>query len=477
MRPVTAAVPIRRRGVKRGPPLGPHPPPAPVKVSDGKSGTQRLRRRSQRRGSLFPNGRRPGGHLDGARGWMPAIWRPNVSRVLPDVDVEVGVTEHASSKGTKRKRAPRTKGPWQHGVKYRSHCKVCSACPHGKSADTAAVLNLRVSWLFMQRVRWVSNLRARSSPLSVQGVRWWWRRARSASTVVYALIARSAVGLNLRARSSALSLQGVRRVSICEHGRQRSKCKECGGASICEHGRRRSRCKECGGSAICEHGRQRSKCNLRSAARVGGICEHGRIRSQCKECGGGSICEHVVALSARSAVGLKSASTVVTALSARSAVGLESASTVVYALLQGVRWGVNLRARSSAQILIAVDLESASTVVYALSARSVAPRINESRDECAPPARRRRPSLPAVPRQELLLPPFPFLLAVELLQRRAPLLLALPLPRAKSLLQRVTHALRHDPHDLLIVVRDSPPVGELLPPTVSTAMYPRVAPP
>ena len=48
--------------------------------------------------------------------------------------------------------------------------------------------------------------------------------------------------------------------SICEHGRQRSQCKECGGASICEHGRRRSQCKECGGASICEHGRRRSRC-------------------------------------------------------------------------------------------------------------------------------------------------------------------------------------------------------------------------
>ena len=54
----------------------------------------------------------------------------------------------------------------------------------------------------------------------------------------------------------------------CEHGRRRSMCKECGGASVCEHGRRRSQCKECGGK---------------------GICEHGRLRSQCKECGGASI--------------------------------------------------------------------------------------------------------------------------------------------------------------------------------------------
>ena len=37
----------------------------------------------------------------------------------------------------------------------------------------------------------------------------------------------------------------------CEHGRQRSKCKECGGAGICEHGRQRYRCKECGGARFC----------------------------------------------------------------------------------------------------------------------------------------------------------------------------------------------------------------------------------
>ena len=51
----------------------------------------------------------------------------------------------------------------------------------------------------------------------------------------------------------------------CPHGRQRSRCKECGGKGICEHGRQRSRCKECGG---------------------GGLCEHGRQRYSCKECGG-----------------------------------------------------------------------------------------------------------------------------------------------------------------------------------------------
>jgi len=69
----------------------------------------------------------------------------------------------------------------------------------------------------------------------------------------------------------------------CEHGRQRNRCKECGGAGMCEHGRVRYSCKECGGAGICEHGRRRYSCK-----ECGGsaICEHGRQRCSCKECGG-----------------------------------------------------------------------------------------------------------------------------------------------------------------------------------------------
>ena len=135
------------------------------------------------------------------------MWRPRVRIAVEDIDKVEEEAKDASlkTKGTKRKRAPPTKGPCEHGVKYRSNCKVCSACPHG---------------------RW---------------------------------------------------------------------------------------------------------------------------RSQCKECGGSQSASTVVsALHARSAVGQESASTVVGAVSARSAVGLESASTVVSALVQGVRWCINLRARSSA---------------------------------------------------------------------------------------------------------------------------------
>src|SRR6056300_36078 len=77
--------------------------------------------------------------------------------------------------------------------------------------------------------------------------------------------------------------------SICEHNRQRSRCKECGGSGICEHSRLRSQCKECGGGAICEHNRRRTLCKQ---CEGGGICVHSKERSKCRDCGGGAICEH-----------------------------------------------------------------------------------------------------------------------------------------------------------------------------------------
>ena len=101
---------------------------------------------------------------------MTTWWRPDLKRIRAEIAAEAAleleVKAEASDgegakQGTKRKRAPPTKGPCEHGVKQRSNCKVCSACPHG---------------------------------------------------------------------------------------RKRSTCKECGGASICEHSRRRSRCKDCRGN-------------------------------------------------------------------------------------------------------------------------------------------------------------------------------------------------------------------------------------
>ena len=133
---------------------------------------------------------------------MTTVWRPRVRIDVPDVgDVDAKETwrDELTSKGTKRKRAPCIKGPCEHGVKHRSKCKVCGACPHGHQ---------------------------RSKCKECGG---------------------GAICEHGRVRSQCKECGGA---SICEHGRQRSKCKECGGASICEHGRQRSKCKECGASSV-----------------------------------------------------------------------------------------------------------------------------------------------------------------------------------------------------------------------------------
>ena len=86
-----------------------------------------------------------------------------------------------------------------------------------------------------------------------------------------------------------VAAQKKRKRSDCEHGRQKTHCKECGGGSICGHGRIKSQCKQCGGVSICEHGRIKSKCKECGGA---SICQHGRQKSRCKECGGACICQH-----------------------------------------------------------------------------------------------------------------------------------------------------------------------------------------
>jgi hypothetical protein len=78
-------------------------------------------------------------------------------------------------------------------------------------------------------------------------------------------------------------------VSICEHNRVKRQCKYCKGSQICEHNKRKSICKYCGGSSICEHNKEKSKCKTCGGA---SICEHNKEKSKCKTCGGNSICEH-----------------------------------------------------------------------------------------------------------------------------------------------------------------------------------------
>jgi len=76
---------------------------------------------------------------------------------------------------------------------------------------------------------------------------------------------------------------------LCQHGKSRSLCTNCGGERPCPHGKRRIYCRLCGGTGFCYHNRQKSRCKD-----CGGtsICQHGRRRVVCKECGGSQICIH-----------------------------------------------------------------------------------------------------------------------------------------------------------------------------------------
>ena len=124
-------------------------------------------------------------------------WRPDLKKLRAEAEAEAELLGDVdvAEQGAKRKRAY-TKGPCPHGVKYRSNCKVCSACPHGR----------------------------------------WRRQCKECGG--------GAICEHDRVRSTCKDCGGS---SICEHGRIRYSCKECGGAPICEHGRIRSTCKQCGG--------------------------------------------------------------------------------------------------------------------------------------------------------------------------------------------------------------------------------------
>jgi len=72
-----------------------------------------------------------------------------------------------------------------------------------------------------------------------------------------------------------------RNASKCEHDKQKTHCKDCGGSSICKHSKQKTQCKECGGSAFCKHGKYKTVCKKCDGA---SICQHGREKNRCKEC-------------------------------------------------------------------------------------------------------------------------------------------------------------------------------------------------
>ena len=130
---------------------------------------------------------------------------------------------------------------------------------------------------------------------------------------------------HLRAPGTTGSVQDCGGTGVCQHNRQRSRCKDCGGGSICQHNRERSTCKDCGARAsasitaagatartagarasasITARGRSARTAGAPAAvsitargasARTAGgasICPHNRIGIRCIDCGGASICAH-----------------------------------------------------------------------------------------------------------------------------------------------------------------------------------------
>jgi hypothetical protein len=75
---------------------------------------------------------------------------------------------------------------------------------------------------------------------------------------------------------------------MCQHGKRKSRCKDCGGSEFCEHGKNKHYCKKCGGSVFCDHGKHKRFCKDCDGA---SMCQHGKHISRCKDCGGSELCK------------------------------------------------------------------------------------------------------------------------------------------------------------------------------------------
>merc|ERR1711871_1317242 len=80
-----------------------------------------------------------------------------------------------------------------------------------------------------------------------------------------------------------------RKRKTCMHGRDKGKCRECGGVSFCIHQRYKYTCIECEGPGVCIHKRRKAE---GKECKGGSVCVHNRIRRRCGDCGGKAKCEH-----------------------------------------------------------------------------------------------------------------------------------------------------------------------------------------
>lgn len=95
---------------------------------------------------------------------------------------------------------------------------------------------------------------------------------------------------NLKTCSRCRDIKKKSRLNkLCNHGKSKNHCKDCGGSSICVHNIQRNRCVKCDGKSICEHKRLRYRCKECNGI---SICIHNREQYNCIDCSGKGICEH-----------------------------------------------------------------------------------------------------------------------------------------------------------------------------------------
>ena len=149
----------------------------------------------------------------------------------------------------------------EHG-RRRTDCKACGGsrmCEHGRRRRDCKACGSSRMCEHGRRRRDCKETGCKEAALAAKAA-----RAEAAKAArVEAAQAKAARAEAARAEAPAHAAKAAR--SRCVHGRQKNKCKECGGRNVCEHGRQRQMCKECwrsgtGGSGFCEHERQWSCC-------------------------------------------------------------------------------------------------------------------------------------------------------------------------------------------------------------------------
>jgi hypothetical protein len=85
------------------------------------------------------------------------------------------------------------------------------------------------------------------------------------------------------------SIKTNKHIVKCEHGKEKYRCIQCGGASICIHKKEKYICSQCNGKGTCHHNKQIRQCKDCKGIN---ICEHNVNKSTCKTCKGISVCEH-----------------------------------------------------------------------------------------------------------------------------------------------------------------------------------------